>query len=50
MTDKEIIKVALDMVEFGLEYNVDYINLLEAIKKVLEGNQVKFKKEDYLDF
>lgn len=37
------------LVNIGLNYNVDYIYILEDIKKILEGKIVNIQLENYLD-
>ena len=41
--------VALELIEFALNYNVDYIYVLEDLQKILQGKMNDFNEEDYLD-
>ena len=43
------IKLALELIEFALNSNVDYIYVLEDLEKILLGTKKTFNKEDYWD-
>ena len=43
------VDVALELIEFALNYNVDYIYVLEDLQKILQGKMKDFNEEDYLD-
>jgi hypothetical protein len=38
-----------ELVDFALNYNVDYIYVLEEIKNILNGKVRKINLNDYLD-
>ena len=48
--NKETIEKIKKLVEIGLNYNVDYIYILEDIKKLLSGIDIKINLENYLDY
>ncbi len=43
------IELALKLIEFALNSNVDYIYVLEDLEKILKGEKTSFNKEDYWD-
>ena len=43
------IKLALELIEFALKSNVDYMYVLEDLEKILKGKKVSFNKDDYWD-
>ena len=47
---KEYLDKIKKLVEIGLRYSVDYIYILEDIEKLLNGQDVKIKIENYLDY
>lgn len=38
-----------ELVNIGLKYNVEYVYILEDIKKLLNGIDIKINVENYLD-
>ncbi len=47
---KELLKKVKELVDIGLRYNVDYTYILQDIKKLLEGKDIKIDVEHYLDY
>ena len=50
---KEQEKSIKKLTDIGLQYNVDYIYILQDIKRILEGGQLKEENifvENYLDY
>lgn len=43
------IKLALELINFALNSNVDYIYVLEDLEKILKGEKKSFNKDDYWD-
>ena len=43
------IDIALELIDFALNNNVDYIYVLEDLQKILQGNMKSFNEDDYLD-
>ena len=41
------IELALELIKFALESNVDYIYVLEDLEKILKGEKTSFNKDDY---
>lgn len=41
------IELALELINFALNSNVDYIYVLEDLKKILKGEKASFNKDDY---
>ena len=44
--NKEI-KLALELIEFALKSDVDYMYILEDLEKILKGKKTSFNKDDY---
>lgn len=47
---EERIKLALNFIQFALEYSVDYVYVLEALEKILKGEQKLYNPENYIDY
>lgn len=42
-----ITKLALQLIEFALRSDVDYIYVLQDLQKILEGKKTSWNKDDY---
>lgn len=43
-------KLALELIEFALGYNVDYILVLEELEKILKGESKSKDFKSFLDY
>ena len=43
------IKLALELIDFALKSNVDYVYVLEDLQLILNGKKTTWSKEDYWD-
>lgn len=41
------VELALEMIEFALKSDVDYVYILEDLEKILKGQKTSFNKEHY---
>ena len=41
------IKLALELIEFALNSDVDYMYVLEDLEKILKGEKTSFNKDNY---
>ena len=46
---KDANEVSIELIDFALKHNVDYVYILEDLLKLVKGQDVKVDLESYLD-
>lgn len=49
MNDQTKLELINELIEIGLQYNVDYIYILQDIQKLIKGQKITIQVENYLD-